>query len=653
MLRLKRIFQNYEEAGSLAEQVNLYGFIGPEVFLTKTGELGLLIEVRGVDYECLDGVSIDGLTKRFESALRLFDENYRLYQYLFKRTNQSIPYELYGSPIVNAAIKNRIAYLGSKVDKLFSLSIYYVVLYRGLQASERVGRALAQFLKDPKQVVDEFGARFSTKKRVLVLGREIDCAEAVLVQKAQSFLLQVSDFLNVRILDKHQAFRVLKRTLNFHPDKLDCAKLKHDTFLDYYLPESHLECHRGHLRMDDYYIKVLTLKEPSAQSFPLIFKRLLEVEANYFVVTEWKREDSGKTRRTIQAKRRHFHNTKRSFFSQVNLNDAGPQDVLFDDSKESQVRELGEGIKEIELHGNYFGQFSLTVVIYDLELDRVNRACAEFYKVFSIHDAQLYEEKYNLLNAFLAAVPGNSAFNLRYLYLLNSNYADFSFLFTLDSGEPRNHHLRQEYLAVLETNHHTPYFLNLHYRDVAHTMILGRTGAGKTTLVGALGKFIPPEERILLIEDTSEIRLGHANLVRFEARQAQDGLPPVTIRDLLKAALRHRPDRIILGEIRGGEAFDLLQLLNTGHSGSLSTLHATSAKQGLARFTSCVLQSGVHMPYRAVKTNIGDSVNMVVQLERRPGKRFVSEVLEIHRYDPDADEYDFSALYQRKPDDHR
>jgi type IV secretion system protein VirB4 len=335
-------------------------------------------------------------------------------------------------------------------------------------------------------MVDELRARFSTKKRVLVLGREMDRAEAALVQKAQSFLLQVNDFLNVRILDKHQAFRVLKRTLNFHPDKLDCAKLKHDTFLDYYLPESHLECHRGHLRMDDYYVKVLTLKEPSAQSFPLIFKRLLEVQANYFIVTEWKREDSGKTRRTIQAKRRHFHNTKRSFFSQVNLNDAVPPDVLFDDSKESQVRELGEGIKEIELHGNYFGQFSLTVVIYDLELDRVNRACAEFYKVFSIHDAQLYEEKYNLLNAFLAAVPGNSAFNLRYLYLLNSNYADFSFLFTLDSGEPRNHHLRQEYLAVLETNHHTPYFLNLHYRDVAHTMILGRTGAGKSFLLNFL-----------------------------------------------------------------------------------------------------------------------------------------------------------------------
>jgi pilus assembly protein CpaF len=182
-------------------------------------------------------------------------------------------------------------------------------------------------------------------------------------------------------------------------------------------------------------------------------------------------------------------------------------------------------------------------------------------------------------------------------------------------------------------------------------LIAGGTCTGKTALVQVLGRFIPPEERILLIEDTSEIHLGHANLVRFEARQAQNGLPAVTIRELLKAALRHRPDRIILGEIRGGEAFDLLQLLNTGHSGSLSTLHSTSAKQALARFTSCVLQSGVDLPYRAVKTNIGDSVNVVVQLERRPGKRFVSEVLEIHRYDPDTDEYDFSAIYQRKVDE--
>src|SRR5712692_5354040 len=486
MLRLKRVFKNYEETGSLNERVNLYGFIGPEVFLTKTGELGLILEVRGVDYECLDGAAIDALTKRLESALKLFGDDYRVYQYLFKRNNETIPYKLYGKPVVDAAIQNRIAYLGSKADTLFSLSIYYVILHRGPQISHSVGNALAQFPEHPRKALAELSARFFAKKQVLVLGNEISKAQATLLQKAESFILQVSDFLTVRLLDKQEAFRILKKTLNFAPDKLELARLKHDTFLDYYLCESHLECHRGHLRLDDYYVKVLTLKEPSAQSFPLIFKRLLEVEANYFVVTEWKKEDSGKTRRAIQAKRRHFHNTKRSFFSQVNLNDAPPQDVLLDDSKESQVRELGESIKELELKGNYFGQFSLTIVIYDLEQAKLDRACSEFYKVFSVHDAHLNEEKYNLLNSFLAVVPGNYAFNLRYQYLLNSNYADFSFLFTLHCGEPANPHLRQEYLAVLETNHHSPYFLNLHYRDVAHTIILGRTGSGKSFLLNFL-----------------------------------------------------------------------------------------------------------------------------------------------------------------------
>ena len=486
MLRLSRIFKNYDETGSLSEQINLYGFIGPHVFLTKSGEVGVVLEVRGVDYECLDAASTDSFTKRLQSALKLFDENHRVYQYLFKRNNETIPYRLYGNSVVDAAIKNRIAYLGSKADTLFSLSIYYVVLFQGLPTPYKLGNTIAEFPTNPKKALSNLKAHFSGQKQAVVLGRNVSNAQAALLQKSRSFILQVSDFLAVRLLDKQEAFRVLKRTLNFHPDKLQLAKLKHDTFLDYYLPESSLECHRGHLRVDDYYVKVLTLKEPSSQSFPLIFKRLLEVEANYYVVTEWKKEDSGKMRRTIQAKRRHFHNTKRSFASQVSLNDAPTQDVLLDDSKESQVRELGEGIKEIELYGSYFGQFSLTVVIYDLNLATVDRACADFYKVFSVHDAQLYEEKYNLLNAFLAAIPGNHAFNLRSLYLLNTNYADFSFLFTLHGGEPRNAHLRQEYLAVLETNHHTPYFLNLHYRDVAHTMILGRTGAGKSFLLNFL-----------------------------------------------------------------------------------------------------------------------------------------------------------------------
>ena len=486
MLRLKRIFKNYGETGSFNEQVNLYGFIDSHVFLTKTGDFGVILEVRGVDYECLDGNALDGFTKRLESALKVFDDKYRIYQYLFKRNNETIPYKLYGKPIVDTAIKNRVAYFAGKSETLFSLSIYFVILFEGFRYTRTLGSTLSEFPKHPSKALAELRAHFSGRQQVVLLDREISKGQAGLRQKVDSFILQVNDFLPMRLLDKQEAFRVLKQTLNFDPQKIALARLKYDTFLDYYLCESHLECHRGFLRLDDFYVKVLTLKEPSAQSFPLIFERLLEVQANYHVVTEWKKEDSGTMRRTIQAKRRHFHNTKHSFFSQVNLNDAPAQDVLADDSKESQVRELGESIKEIELKGNYFGNFSLTVVIYDLDLAKLERACAEFYKVFSVHDAQLYEEKYNLLNSFLATVPGNYVFNLRSVYLLNSNYADYSFLFTLHCGEHQNHHLHQEYLAVLETNHHTPYFLNLHHRDVAHTMILGRTGAGKSFLLNFL-----------------------------------------------------------------------------------------------------------------------------------------------------------------------
>jgi pilus assembly protein CpaF len=184
--------------------------------------------------------------------------------------------------------------------------------------------------------------------------------------------------------------------------------------------------------------------------------------------------------------------------------------------------------------------------------------------------------------------------------------------------------------------------------DRENILIAGGTGTGKTTLLNAVANFIPDHERVLVIEDTAEIRIHPPNLVRFEARREQSGFPAVTIRDLLKASLRHRPDRILLGEIRGAEAFDLLQLLNTGHSGTISTVHANSTLQAISRFTSCVLQSGVELPYRAIKTNIADSLNLLVHIERRPGRRYVSEVMRITGYEPEADRYHLTPIFLRE-----
>jgi pilus assembly protein CpaF len=177
-------------------------------------------------------------------------------------------------------------------------------------------------------------------------------------------------------------------------------------------------------------------------------------------------------------------------------------------------------------------------------------------------------------------------------------------------------------------------------------LISGGTATGKTTVLNALAGFIDKGERIILIEDTAEIQIDKPNLVRFEARREQPGVPAVAIRDLLRATLRHRPDRIILGEVRGGEAFDLLQALNTGHSGTLCTIHANSALQALSRLTSCVLQSGVELPYQAVRANIADAVHWLLHLERRQGKRLAWELLRIDGYDHRADQYLVTNRYQ-------
>jgi pilus assembly protein CpaF len=176
-------------------------------------------------------------------------------------------------------------------------------------------------------------------------------------------------------------------------------------------------------------------------------------------------------------------------------------------------------------------------------------------------------------------------------------------------------------------------------------LISGGTSTGKTTLLNALTAFLPEDDRVVVIEDTAELQIDRPNLVRFEARRDHVHLPAVTIRELLRATLRHRPDRIILGEVRGGEAFDLLQALNTGHAGSVSTIHANSAEQALARFSSCVVQSGVELPYQAVRYQIADAIDLVLHLGRREGVRVTEELIRVERYDVHRDSYDRTLLF--------
>ena len=162
-------------------------------------------------------------------------------------------------------------------------------------------------------------------------------------------------------------------------------------------------------------------------------------------------------------------------------------------------------------------------------------------------------------------------------------------------------------------------------------VIGGGTGSGKTTFLGALSEYIPSDERIITIEDNAELKIqGIPNLVQLEAKMANvEGASSITIRDLIKAALRMRPDRIVVGEVRGGEAVDMLQALNTGHEGSLSTAHANSARDMLSRLETMTLM-GVELPLEAIRRQIASGVDILIHLGRmRDKSRKVLEITEV------------------------
>jgi pilus assembly protein CpaF len=162
-------------------------------------------------------------------------------------------------------------------------------------------------------------------------------------------------------------------------------------------------------------------------------------------------------------------------------------------------------------------------------------------------------------------------------------------------------------------------------------LVSGGTGAGKTTLLNALSSFVAPHERVVTIEDAAELRLQQPHVVRLESRPAGvEGRGEVTVRDLLRNALRMRPDRIVIGEVRGPEALDLLTALNTGHAGALSTIHANSPGDALRRLETLALMAGVGLPHEALAEQVRRGIDLVVQIERRAsGERVVTAIEEV------------------------
>jgi pilus assembly protein CpaF len=181
-------------------------------------------------------------------------------------------------------------------------------------------------------------------------------------------------------------------------------------------------------------------------------------------------------------------------------------------------------------------------------------------------------------------------------------------------------------------------FLSAAVRAKTNVIVSGGTGSGKTTLLNVLSSFIPDDERIVTIEDAAELQLVQQHVITLEARPANiDGRGQVTIRDLVKNCLRMRPDRIIVGEVRSGEALDMLQAMNTGHDGSLSTVHANSTRDALSRVETMVLMAGYDLPVRAIRQQVAAALDLLIHLERfHDGSRRVIAITEVQGMESDV-----------------
>ena len=486
MLRLDKVLKPWKDSASLNDHINLYGFWNETMFLTKSGDLGMVLRVPGVDYESLDHAEQEYAVKRLESALKAFGPGFHLYQYLFKQNRPEIPFANYDDPVVEAAIEQRRQFFESKRDHLYQIEIFYVVLLEGARSKQGIGAALTRLFHDPAGAVGELRAQFTNDSMKTLLRTQIDRDLVRLLQRVQAFARQLADFVQIEVLNQQNQFTFFRRLLNYDDWRI-VGRPQSTQFLDYQVVNSNIEAERDHLRVGDHIVRVLTMKEAIVETRPLVLDALLKIAANFYVVTEWTPLPTDKARKEVNKRRRHFNISKTGFVSQMGNDPSktNPRDVLVDESKQSDIENLGDCLRVLG-DGQSLGEFSLTIVLYGRSKPELDPLVGEFTSVFTNADGNLFAETHNQLNAYFATVPGNYALNLRKLYLLNSNYADLSFLFTILPGEKRNPHLEAEYLAVLETDNSTPYYLNLHNGEVAHTLILGITGSGKSFLCNFL-----------------------------------------------------------------------------------------------------------------------------------------------------------------------
>lgn len=338
MLRLDRIIKPWKDAGSLNANVNLYGFWDETTFLTKSGDLGIVLRVGGVDFESLDQAGQELAVRRLESALKSFGPGFHVYQYLFKTNRPDIPFARYGNSLIDAAVHQRREFFKAKRDRLFEIEIFYAVVLEGARSQTGIATALGRFPSDPSGAIRELKAQFTGDNMKILLRSQIERDHARLYQRVDAFRQQLGDLVQIRVMARAEQFRLFRRLLNFDDWRI-AGKPQAAQYLDYQVVNSDIEAERDHLRIGDHFVRLLTMREAITETRPLVLDRLLKIEANFYAVTEWTPLATDAAKKEVIKRRRHANVSKAGFISSMKDDSkVNQRDVLIDDGKQADSR---------------------------------------------------------------------------------------------------------------------------------------------------------------------------------------------------------------------------------------------------------------------------------------------------------------------------
>ncbi len=457
-----------QDAGACANEIALLRFIDDTIFETKLGDLGILLSLSGIDPDCRTDEALNAFTRRYESAMRLFDDRFRVYSYIVKRSGATPPYqEHYPTDAATAAVHRRVKTLETRADSLYEIQLYVAVLYEGFRPQKKLLRSLQYAAED--------------------VAAQAERSLEILSSTVRSFQSLTDDLLATEVLHERQARLFLRNLVNYDAAHARAFHCEPGERLDTTTLDSEVEIYADHLRVNDLFVKSVSLKQLPGSTAPNLLVDLLAIDSDLIVCTEWKPQSNLHMRRVIRAKQTGFDALFLNLAALALHGRGVPKSELPRKHEvEAHYDNLGACMQEIENHGNYFGAFGCTSILIGKSLERVRETVSQVVKVFGRWDASLIEERLNLFPSWLSILPGNYRHTRRYQYLLNVNYADMALIWASYTGEKRNPHLNDEYLCTFETADQQLFYFNGHVGGVCGIQILGASESGKSFLTNYL-----------------------------------------------------------------------------------------------------------------------------------------------------------------------